>query len=81
MSNRLSDYVEKSFVLYSMQYDFRRNHSVDMALVNIQDLLTTVIDTSKLSIGVFLELAKAFDTVNHDTLLKTLSIYGIRVMV
>src|SRR6218665_786531 len=61
-----------------MQYGFRQNHSVDMALVNIQDLITEAIDANKYSIDVFLDFAKIFDTVDHSILLKTMSIYGIR---
>ncbi len=78
VSNRLTDYIEKISILYPMQYGFRQNHSVDMALVNIQDLITEAIDANKYSIGVFLDLAKAFDTVDHSILLKKMSIYGIR---
>jgi len=53
-----------------MQQGFRQNYSVDMALVNIQDLITTAIDTNQYAAGVFLDLAKAFDTVDHRILLK-----------
>ena len=49
-----------------------------MAIVNIQDLITDAIDTNKHSVGVFLYLAKAFDTVNHQLLIKQLQHYGIR---
>jgi len=41
-----------------------------MALVNIQDLITEAIDANKYSVGVFLDFAKAFDTVDHTLLLK-----------
>src|SRR6218665_3528470 len=74
----LTDYVEKAGILYRMQYGFRQNYSVDMALVNIQDLITKAIDSNQYAAGVFLDFAKAFDTVDHSILLKKMSIYGIR---
>src|SRR6218665_1597411 len=78
VSKRLTDYVEKAAIFYPMQYGFRQKYSVDMALVNIQDLITKAIDSNQYAAGVFLDLAKAFDTVDHSILLKKMSIYGIR---
>src|SRR6218665_2774396 len=49
-----------------------------MALLNIHDLITKAIDTSKFSIGIFLDLAKAFDTVDHTILIQKLEHYGVR---
>src|SRR6218665_784014 len=78
VSKRLTDYVEKAAILYPRQYGFRKNYSVDMALVNIQDLITKAIDSNQYAAGVFLDLAKAFDTMDHSILFKKISIYGIR---
>ena len=49
-----------------------------MALVNMQDMITRAIDNNEYSVGVFFDLAKAFDTVDHSILLKKLEYYGIR---
>ena len=43
-----------------------------------KDLITKAIDSNQYAAGVFLDLAKAFDTVDHSILLKKMSIYGIR---
>src|SRR6218665_1819973 len=51
-----------------------------MALINIHDLISEVIDANKYSIGIFLDLSKAFDTVNHKILVKKPEYYGIRGM-
>ena len=78
MCDRLTGYINIRDVLYPSQYGFRTGHTTDMALINIQDLITKAIDTSTFSIGIFLDLAKAFDTVDHRILLKKLEYYGIR---
>ena len=49
-----------------------------MALLDLVDKLTTSIDNNKITIGIFVDLAKAFDTVNHNILLSKLYHYGIR---
>jgi len=65
MSNRLTDYIEKISVLYPLHFGFRTGHSMDMALINMHELITEAIDGNRYSIGIFLDLAKAFDTVDH----------------
>ena len=49
-----------------------------MALLELIDKLTEAADNKLTSIGVFIDLAKAFDTVNHNILLCKLEHYGIR---
>src|SRR6218665_3699517 len=49
-----------------------------MSLLNIQDKLSQAIDNNEYSIGLFLDLSKAFDSVDHNVLLKKLETYGIR---
>lgn len=51
MYNRLSAFIEKSNILYPMQYGFRKNYSVDLAMVMIQDLIIEAIDSNKYAIG------------------------------
>src|SRR6218665_1296515 len=68
----------KIAILYPQQFGFRAGHSADLALVTIQELITKAIDMNKFSVGIFLDLAKAFDTVDHKILLRKLSFYGIR---
>jgi len=62
----------------SMQYGFRQRHSTEMALIKIRYLITNAIDNKKCSVGIFIDLAKAFDTVDYDILIKKLTNYGIR---
>ena len=65
-------------ILYSSQHDFQSGHSTSMALLTIQDNISTVIDNNKFSIGIFLDIAKAFDTVDHNILFAKLENIGIR---
>ena len=63
---------------YPHQYGFRSNHSTEIALIELHNKLTSEIDNKKMSIGVFIDLTKAFDTVPHNILLAKLERYGIR---
>jgi hypothetical protein len=64
--------------LYSFQFGFRTKHSTNHALTHLVSKLATEIDQNKISIGVFLDLSKAFDTLNHSILFSKLENYGIR---
>jgi len=49
-----------------------------MAIANVVEEMTSTIDNKESSLGVFIDLSKAFDTVNHFILLRKLHWYGIR---
>src|SRR5688572_13961404 len=72
------DHLIKNDILYSMQHRFRSGHSIAMSFINLQEQITTAIDNNKFSVSIFIDLAKAFDTVDHGTLLKKLQHYGIK---
>jgi len=65
-------------ILYPHQHGFQSGHSTSMALIDMQDKISLAIDANEFSVGVFFDLAKAFDTVDHCILLKRLENYGIR---
>ena len=75
---RLVSYIEKFNIFYKFQFGFRTNHSTEHALIEIVDQIRLSIDKNELTCGIFIDLSKAFDTVNHDILLKKLDHYGIR---
>ena len=63
-----------------MRFGFRSGHSTDHALVSLTESIKLSLDNNRLACGIFIDLQKAFafDTVNHDILLKKLEQYGIR---
>ena len=78
MFNRLISYLERNSILYNYQFGFRKNHSTSLALIDVVDHIYQNLDASLTVAGIYLDLTKAFDTVNHDILLYKLQNYGIR---
>ena len=75
---RVYNFLVETEQLYQSQYGFRTGHSCQNA---ISELIGTVLknqEENKLTIGVFIDLSKAFDTLSHDVLLRKLQKYGIR---
>ena len=60
------------------QYGFRKNHSTCLAMLHLIDNITSSLDRKELVMGIFLDLSKAFDTVDHEILFDKLYFYGIR---
>ena len=76
--NQIYEYLIKSNLLSTSQHGFRPLHSTCTALLDITNRWYQNMDIGQLTGVVFLDLRKAFDTVNHEILLKKLNIYGIR---
>ena len=78
MYDRLYSFISQSKILYPFQHGFQPGHSTYMSLLDIQDKISQAMDNNEYSIGIFLDLAKAFDTVDHKILINKLETYGIR---
>ena len=79
MHNRsVSFLVDKCNVIKINQYGFRENHSTYMEFLTMLDQISQEIDNKTYSIRLFLDLSKAFDTIDHHILLQKLANYGIR---
>ena len=78
MYRRLSQFLSSQNILYKYQYGFRNRYSTSLALIELTDNLYFQLDKREVLAGIYLDLQKAFDTVNHDILLYKLSNYGVR---
>nr|CAD2176268.1 unnamed protein product [Meloidogyne enterolobii]CAD2202716.1 unnamed protein product [Meloidogyne enterolobii] len=77
ISNKLTSFLETNNYLPTCQHGFRKNHSVITQLLETYNDYTLAIENKKCVDVIFFDLAKAFDTVPHDRLLKKLHHLGV----
>ena len=75
---RLYSFFEEQNIIFKNQFGFRKNHSTVHALIDLTEDIRKTIDSNKFACGIFVDLQKAFDTVDHNIILKKLEHYGIR---
>ena len=71
------EFLEDNSVFYNYQFGFRKSNSTSHAIITLVERVSKALDMGKYVVGVFLDLKKAFDTVDHTILLRKLEQYGI----
>jgi hypothetical protein len=74
---QLNEYFKKHSLYHESQYGFRENHSTEMATLELVDRINADLDKKGMSLAVFKDLSKAFDTLDHSILMHKLNYYGI----
>jgi len=75
--DQLCQYFTDNNLLFDSQYGFRSKHSTELAALELIDRIVCGMDKSKIPVSIFLDLSKAFDTLDHDILLDKLQYYGL----
>jgi len=76
--SRLISFLDKHKVLSNKLFGFRKRHSTTLSLISLTEEIGKALDSGHYSCGIFIDLQKACNTVDHNILLKKLSFYGNR---
>ena len=76
--SRLSTFLNIKDIIYPFQFCFRQNYTTSYALIHLTETIKEALDQGKYGCRVFVDIRKAFDTVDHNILLGKLKHYGIR---
>lgn len=78
IEKRLRSFLNSNNILFDFQFGFRKHHDTSHALLETVNCIRNYLDNGENALGLYLDLKKAFDTVNHTILLDKLKNYGIR---
>ena len=75
--NEVHEHYHVNNLYFSNQYGFRKKHSTELAVLEVIDRITNQLDQGITPINIYLDLSKAFDTLDHDILVNKLQYYGV----
>ena len=76
--DRLYNFLENHKILFENQFGFRKKHNTTHACMALTESIRNALDKGEFAAGIFVDLQKAFDTVEHKILIQKLNFYGIR---
>ena len=72
------EFLELNELIYNCQFGFRANHSTNHDIISMTKSIKPFLDSGDFVAGIFIDLEKVFDTVNHQILCNKLNYYGFR---
>lgn len=78
IAKRMISYIQKYTILSQNQHGFRKNYSTATAVHSVTEVIYNALNNNKFALGIFLDIKKAFDSVNHEIFLTKLERYGFR---
>ena len=78
MYNRRYKHLLNNKILYKKQFRFQENHSTDHAIIQLVDQISNSFEKNHFTLGVFMDLSKAFNIADHVILIKKLDLCGVK---
>ena len=78
MYNRLFKYLTTNEILHKKQFGFQKGHSTEHAIIQLIDQINSSFEKNHFTLGISIDLSKAFDTVDHSILIKNLKLYAVK---
>ena len=78
MYNRLYKHLKEKDILYKKQFGFQEKHSTEHAILQLIDQVNNSFERNQFTLGIFIDLSKAFDTVDRKILSSKLKNHGVR---
>ena len=76
--DKILEFLVRYNILFKSQYGYRRNHNTTHATLDFLQTIETALEQNEYALGIFCDLSKAFDTLDHNILITKLNHYGIR---